>query len=116
MKRIIAAMVCVVFAVPVQAEVNYNSSFYGELLGLGLEREAFLYALQWAALSNPEAEHAVAYAFLEGTGVDANPAAAIAFACGPRSIDALELHKLLIRANLRLVGTGLSKITCDDWR
>ena len=68
MKPILMAAVLAAFAVPAASEPSYNSVFYKELILLGLDREAFLYALRWAGDANSEAELAVARALLDGTG------------------------------------------------
>lgn len=113
MKQILFAVAFALFAMPVSAEQTYSPAFYREMQKLGLEREAFLYALQWAANEDPQAEISVANALLDGLGVDPDPVAAITFVCGSRSIDETEVRKLLIRVNLRVIGTYAERLTCD---
>lgn len=73
MKQIMLAAVLAVCAVPVAAGPSYNHDFYLQLSNTGLEREAFLYALGWAGDADPYAETVVAYALVDGIGVEANP-------------------------------------------
>ena len=114
MKQIIFAAALAAAPTTVGAEPSFKPEFHQELQNIGLEKEAFLYALRWAADADPNAEYVVAYALLDGVGIDPDPVAAINFVCGPRSIDEFEVRKLLIRANLRLIGSGLAKMTCDN--
>ena len=114
MKQIFFAVALAAAPTTVGAEPSFRAEFHQELQNIGLEQEAFLYALQWAADADPHAEYVVAYALLDGVGIESDPVAAIKFVCGPRSITEIEVQKLLIRANLRLVGSGLEKMKCDD--
>ena len=114
MKQIFFAAALAAAPTTGSAAPSFKPEFYQELQNIGLEQEAFLYALRWAADADPYAEYVVAYALLDGVGIDPDPVAAINFVCGPRSIDEIEVHKLMIRANLRLVGSGLEKMKCDD--
>ena len=104
MKPILLAAVLAVCAVPVAAEPSYNHDFYLQLSSTGLEREAFLYALGWAGDADPYAETVVAYALMDGIGVEANPVAAITIACQSVNIDDFERRKILVIANMRLAG------------
>ena len=45
MKPIMMAVALAAMATPVLAEPDYDAAYYDQLTGLGLEREAFLYAL-----------------------------------------------------------------------
>jgi len=114
MKQIFFAAALAAAPTTVSAEPSFRAEFHQELQNIGLEKEAFLYALRWAADADPHAEYVVAYALLDGVGVESDPVAAINFVCGPRSIDEFEVRKLLISANLRLIGSGLAKMTCDN--
>lgn len=112
MKPILMAAAVAAFATPALAEPAYNPHFYKQLSTLGLEREAFLYALRWAGDANSEAEHAVARALLDGIGVEENPMAAAAIACRSRKIEEWEVHKILLQANLRLLGKAEGTMKC----
>lgn len=114
MKKTLFAAAVMALPISTYAEQIYDPSFHEELHELGLEREAFLYALQWAAGADPEAGRAVAYALLGGKGVDPAPEIGISFACKPNVMDDFELRRFLITANLRLIGSGSEKITCSD--
>lgn len=114
MKQILFGAALAAVTTSVSAETSFKPEFYQELQNIGLEQEAFLYALRWAADADPHAEYLVANSLLDGVGIDPDPVAAINFVCGPRSIDEIEVRKLLIRANLRLIGSGLAKMTCDN--
>jgi hypothetical protein len=104
-KPIILATFVAVTALPVAAEPSYNHDFYVQLSTAGLEREAFIYALGWAGDADPDAETVVAYALLDGIGVEANPLAAITIACKSVQIDDFERRKIFVTANMRLAGT-----------
>ena len=98
-----ALLVAAIFAAPAKAqEIDFSQKFMNELQAMGLEHEAFLYALRWAANYDADAEIVVANALIDGAGVDANPLAAIQFVCGDRAMSAYERRKLIIKANLRL--------------
>jgi hypothetical protein len=86
MNPLVIAIALAASTAPALAEPRYSASYFNDLRALGLEREAFLYALNWAASSDPDAESAVSYALLDGKGVDANPMAAIALACRSTSM------------------------------
>jgi hypothetical protein len=85
-----------------------------ELQEMGLEHEAFLYALRWAANYDPKAEIVVANSLIDGTGVDANPLAAIQFVCGDRAMTAYARRKLVIKANMRMVGNVAGAVRCES--
>jgi hypothetical protein len=112
MKPILMAAAFAALAVPAASEPSYNPNFYKQLNTLGLEREAFLYALRWAGDANSEAELAVARALLDGIGVEENPMAAAAIACRSRKIEEWEVHKVLLQANLRLMGKAEGTLKC----
>ena len=98
-----ALLMAALFAAPAKAqEIDFSQEFMNELQVMGLEHEAFLYALRWAANYDADAEIVVANALIDGAGVDANPLAAIQFVCGDRAMSAYERRKLIIKANLRL--------------
>ena len=99
-----ALLVAVLFAAPAKAqEIDFSLKFMNELQAMGLEHEAFLYALRWAANYDAEAEIVVANALIDGAGVDANPLAAIQFVCGDRAMSPYDRRKLIIKANMRMV-------------
>jgi hypothetical protein len=112
MKPILMAAVLAALAAPALAEPSYSPDFYDQLSSLGLQREGFLYALRWAGDADPEAELTVAHALLDGIGVAANPMAAISFACRSLNMDDFELQKILIKANLRLIGELEGQVRC----
>jgi hypothetical protein len=114
MKPILMAAAFAALAVPAASEPSYNPAFYSELVALGLEREAFLYALRWAGDANSEAEHTVARALLDGIGVEENPMAAISIACRSRTFDEWERSKLVLQANLRLAGKITGQVQCAE--
>lgn len=114
MKPIVMAAVLVTSAAPAAAEPVYDAAYYEQLTELGLEREAFLYAFRWAGDGITEAEIAVAYALLDGIGVEENPMAAIVIACRSKDLSELELGKIIVKANLRLVGSAVGTIRCDQ--
>ena len=113
MKPILIAAAFAALAAPAASEPSYNPAFYSELIALGLEREAFIYALRWAGDANSEAEHTVARALLDGIGVEENPKAAVAIACRSRKIEEWEVHKILLQANLRLMGKAEGTMQCS---
>ena len=63
-----------------------------------------MYALGLAGDADHYAETVVAYALVDGIGVDANPLAAITIACQSVQIDDFERRKILVIANMRLAG------------
>ena len=98
-----ALLVAALFAAPAKAqEIDFSQKFMNELQAMGLEHEAFLYALRWAANYDADAEIVVANALIDGAGVDANPLAAIQFVCGDRAMSAYARRKLVIKANMRM--------------
>lgn len=96
------------------AETQFNSDFYNLLKENGSTELAFDYALAWAGSSNQEAETAVAYALLDGIGVEPNPYVAIAMACRSKTMDAFDVSRILIKGNLRLAKKDFQPIKCDD--
>ena len=109
-----ALLVATLVAAPAKAqEIDFSPMFMGELQAMGLEHEAFLYALRWAANYDPDAEIVVANALIDGTGVDANPLAAIQFVCGDRAMSAYARRKLVIKANMRMVGAETGAVRCN---
>jgi hypothetical protein len=97
---------------PALAESSFSPSFYDELTQLGLSDQAFAYAMQWAGRGSPDAEVLFAHSLIEGTGTAPNPMAAIAFVCGDRSMTAFEIEKVIIKANIRLIGSGTPETDC----
>ena len=95
-------------------EIDFNRGFMSELQAMGLEHEAVLYALRWAANYDPDAEIVVVNALIDGAGVDAKPLAAIQFVCGDRAMSANERHKLIIKATLGLVGNTAGATRCHE--
>ena len=95
------------------ADQFYSQDFVNELREIGREQEAFYYALSWAGSGHPQAELEVIYTLLEGKGINADPMAAILFACGPRHLDEFSITKVLIQANLRLAGVAKDVIRCE---
>lgn len=112
MKPILMAAAFAVVAVPAASEPSYNATFYSELIAIGLEREAFLYALRWAGDANSEAELEVAQALLNGIGVEENPIAAIAIVCRSRTLDEWDRSRLVVQANMRLIGEVDGPVKC----
>lgn len=55
---------------------------------------------------------AVAYALLDGIGVEENPMAAIVIALRSNDISEFELGKIIVKANLRLVGRVEYPVRC----
>jgi hypothetical protein len=113
MKSIVFAATFSIFSSHAAAEISYNPNFYTQLSELGLEHEAFMYALAWAGAYNSDAETTVANALLDGIGVEANPKAAIAIVCRSLSMQEFERRKILIQANLRLVGKTNTPLRCE---
>ena len=110
-----ALLMATLFAAPVNAqEIDFNRGFMSELQAMGLEHEAFLYALRWAANYDADAEIVVANALIDGAGVDTNPMAAIQFVCGDRAMSAYDRRKLVIKANMRLVGNTAGAAKCKS--
>lgn len=108
-------MIAALVAGPVKAqEIDFSPQFMSELQAMGLEHEAFLYALRWAANYDAEAEIVVANALIGGAGVDANPLAAIQFVCGDRAMSAYDRRKLVIKANTRMVGNAVGAARCKN--
>lgn len=95
------------------AQQKYNADFVTELHSLGLHEAAFDYALIWVGNGDPEAEFEIASLILEGIGTTADPIAAIHFACGDRQMSNYEVDKIVIKANLRLIGTSEKVHRCS---
>ena len=95
------------------AEARYNTNFNLELKSVGLEREAFLYALNWAGAADPKAEFDMVQSIIDGQGVEVNPEAAIALACSSRSMSKNARNQLMTIANLRLASRNFEPIKCD---
>ena len=95
------------------AEARYNTNFHLELKSVGLEREAFLYALNWAGAAYAKAEIDMMQSIIDGQGVEANPEAAIALACGSRLMSKNIRNQLVAIANLRLASRNFEPIKCD---
>lgn len=114
MKPLVIALAFALSASWARAENAYNADFVAELRSLGRGQEAFQYALVWAGNGDPDAEIEVMYSLLEGRGVVSDPIAAMAFACGPRQMDQFYVQKALVVGNLRLAGTGVEILRCDD--
>lgn len=112
MKPIVLAVALAAMATPAAAEPAYDAAYYDQLTGLGLEREAFLYAFRWAGDGITGAEIAVAYALLDGIGVEENAMTAIVIACRSNDISEFELRKIIVKANLRLIGSEVGTIQC----
>ena len=97
------------------SEGGFSQSFYAELNQLGLSDQGFAYAVQWAGRGSPNAEILVANSLIEGTGTAPNPMAAIAFACGDRKMSDYEIEKVVIKANIRLIGSGSPEADCSTF-
>ena len=95
------------------AEDRYNSHLQLELKSLGLEREAFLYALHWAGAEDPNAEFDMVQSLIDGQGVEPNAKAAIALACGSRVMSKHARGRLVTLANLRLASRSFDPIRCQ---
>lgn len=111
--KIISAVLAVL-APQAFAEELYRAEYVQELRSLGLNEAAFYYAIQWAGQGDHEAEYEVAISLIEGTGVDANPTAAMIYACGPRSMDDIQIAKILIKGNMRLVDKHVPQYRCEE--
>lgn len=96
------------------AECAYNADYVEELRSLGLNQQAFQYALTWAGSGNPDAEYEVALSLVEGRGVTANPLAAIKYACGNRQFDGVRRDKIIIQGNLRLASAEHEPVRCKE--
>jgi hypothetical protein len=114
MKMLSLAVVLVLNATQGHTEAAYNADFVHELRLLGRGHEAFQYALTWAGSGDADAELEVIYSLLDGKGVEPDPLAAMAFACGPRQVNQFNIEKVLIVGNLRLSGTGIAVVRCED--
>ena len=110
------AVALAAMATPVLAEPAYDAAYYEQLTGLGLEREAFLYAFRWASDGITDAEIAVAYALLDGIGVEENPMAAVVIACRSNDITEFEQRKIIIKANLRMTDKVIGTVRCENDR
>lgn len=115
MKSLVIAVALALSASSAHAEATYNADFVEELRSLGRAQEAFQYALTWAGSGDPDAEIEVVYSLLEGRGVDSDPIAAMAFACGPRTMDQFYVQKALVAGNLRLAGSGVEIVRCASF-
>ena len=96
-----------------RAEARYDTKVHPELNWVGLQREAFLYALNWASAADAKAEIDMMQSIIDGQGVEANPEAAIALACGSRSMSKNARNQLVTIANLRLASRNFEPIKCD---
>ena len=81
---------------------------------MGRGREAFQYVLTWAGSGDADAELEVIYSLLDDKGIEPDPLAAMAFACGPRQVNQFNIEKVLITENLRLSGNGTAVFRCED--
>ncbi|PWG15764.1 hypothetical protein [Salibaculum griseiflavum] len=95
------------------ANDSFSKKYYDELNQLGLRDQGFAYAVQWAGRGSPDAEILVANSLIEGTGTSPNPMAAIAFACGDRTMSDYEIEKVVIKASIRLIGSGSPEADCS---
>lgn len=114
MRTILFATALSLSASYASAESAYSPNYFMQLTALGLEREAFQYALTWAGQYNSDAESAAANALIEGIGVEVNPKAAIAIVCRSRTMSDFDRRKFLIQANLRLAGQTELPISCSS--
>ena len=114
MRTILIAAALSLSASQATSESVYSPSYFMQLTALGLEREAFQYALTWAGHYNSDAESAAANALIEGIGVEVNPKAAIAIVCRSRTISDFDRRKFMIQANLRLAGQTELPIRCSS--
>ena len=96
-----------------RAEARYDTKVHPELNWVGLQREAFLYALNWAGAADAKAEIDMMQSIIDGQGVEANPEAAIASACGSRLMSKNIRNQLVAIANLRLASRNFELIKCD---
>lgn len=96
------------------AEQQYDPSFTLKLRSLSLEREAFLYALNWAGSGSSRAEYEVAESMINGLGILANPRAALVFACKSTVMSEYEVSRLVLIANLRLITEDYVAETCQN--
>ena len=83
-----------------------------EVISSGVERKAFLYALNWAGAADAKAEIDMVQSIIDGQGVEANPEVAIALACGSRSMSENARNERLTIANLRLVSRNFEPLKC----
>jgi hypothetical protein len=113
-KKIILLAALLLSASHAASENAYSPNYFIQLSALGLEREAFLYALTWAGKYNTDAETAAANALIEGIGVEVNPEAAIAIVCRSKTMPEFDRRKVLVQANLRLVGQTELPIRCNS--
>ena len=95
-----------------RAEARYDTKVHPELNWVGLEREAFLYALNWAGDADAKAEIDMMQSIIDGQGVEANPEAAIALTCGSRLMSKNIRNQLVTIANLRLASRNFEPIKC----
>lgn len=65
MRAILIAAALSLSASHAASESVYSPNYFRQLSALGLEREAFLYALTWAGQYNSDAENAAANALIE---------------------------------------------------
>ena len=114
MRTILIAAALSLSASHAASENAYSPNYFLQLTALGLEREAFQYALTWAGQYNSDAESAAASALIEGIGVEVNPKAAIAIVCRSRTISDFDRRKFMIQANLRLAGQTELPISCSS--
>ena len=96
-----------------RAEARYDTKVHPELNWVGLEREAFLYALNWAGAADAKAEIDMMQSIIDGQGVEANPEAAIPLTCGSRLMSKNIRNQRVTIANLRLASRKFEPITCD---
>ena len=96
-----------------RAEARYDTKVNPELNWVGLEREAFLYALNWAGAADAKAEIDMMQSIIDGQGVEANPEAAIALTCGSRLMSKNIRNQRVTIANLRLDSRNFEPIKCD---
>jgi len=114
--KTLAYVIAVAFSTgPALADSSFRPDFYDELNELGLSDQGFAYAVRWAGRGSPDAEILVANSLIEGTGTAPNPMAAIAFACGDRTMSDYEIEKVVIKANIRLIGSGSPEADCSTF-
>ena len=113
MRVFLTFLMLVIGATSAAAKEKYNTGFMAELKSLGLEREAFLYALNWAGAGHSLAERHVVEALIDGKGVEPNPKAAIALACRSQIMAEYDRHRLVLFANLRLTNGDTDPVQCE---
>ena len=114
MKSIFPAVLTGAFLCAAFVKVLQHTEFFQFLENSNFSEDMFNYVQIWIGALNYDTETETAYALLDGLGVRANPAAAIALACSSTTMDDFDVSKILVQGNLRLARKDFHPIRCSE--